>query len=58
MTMSEKEIGFLLLKGLSLKEIASVRGTREKSARQQSSNIYAKVGVSGRHEFAGFFFER
>lgn len=57
LTKSEKEVGFLLLKGLSLKEIASVRDTKEKSARQQASNIYAKAGLTGRHEFAGWFFE-
>ncbi|NVJ59018.1 MAG: LuxR family transcriptional regulator [Gammaproteobacteria bacterium] len=57
LTRSESEVGFLLLKGLSLKEIASVRDTKEKSARQQASNIYAKAGLTGRHEFAGWFFE-
>ncbi|MEE4246819.1 MAG: LuxR family transcriptional regulator [Kangiellaceae bacterium] len=57
LTKSEQEVGFLLLKGLSLDEIASIRGTKEKTARQQSSNIYSKAGVSGRHEFAGWFFE-
>lgn len=57
LTNTESEIGFLLLKGLSLKEIASVRGVKEKTSRQQASNIYAKAGVAGRHEFAGWFFE-
>jgi len=53
----ESEVGFLLLKGLSLKEIASFRNVKEKTTRQQASNIYAKAGVTGRHEFAGWFFE-
>ncbi|NVJ49848.1 MAG: LuxR family transcriptional regulator [Gammaproteobacteria bacterium] len=57
LTDSEQEIGFLLLKGLSLSEIALLRGVKEKSTRQQASNIYGKAGVSGRHEFAGWFFE-
>ncbi len=57
LSKSEIETGFLLLKGLSLKEIASVRDVKEKTARQQASNIYAKAGVAGRHEFAGWFFE-
>lgn len=57
LSKSEVEIGFLLLKGLSLKEIASIREVKEKSTRQQASNIYAKAGFTGRHEFAGWFFE-
>ncbi|WMS86428.1 helix-turn-helix transcriptional regulator [Pleionea litopenaei] len=57
LTETEQEIGFLLLKGLSLKEIASIRDVKEKSTRQQASNIYSKAGVTGRHEFAGWFFE-
>jgi DNA-binding CsgD family transcriptional regulator len=57
LTKSEQEVGFLLLKGLSLKEIADVRDVKEKTVRQQASNIYTKAGVTGRHEFAGWFFE-
>ena len=57
LTKSEVETGFLLLKGLSLKEIAEVRTVKEKTARQQASNIYTKAGLAGRHEFAGWFFE-
>ncbi len=57
LTKSEMEVGFLLLKGLSLKEIADIRDIKEKSTRQQASNIYAKANVAGRHEFAGWFFE-
>ena len=57
LSQSEFEIGYLLLKGLSLKEIASVRNVKEKTTRQQASNIYTKSGVAGRHEFAGWFFE-
>lgn len=54
---SEKEIGLLLLKGLSLKEIALLRGTTEKTVRQQASAIYQKAGISGRHAFAAWFIE-
>ncbi|WP_246128530.1 helix-turn-helix transcriptional regulator [Pleionea sediminis] len=57
LTKSEKDVGFFLLKGLSLKEIAAIRNVKEKSVRQQASNIYSKAGVAGRHEFAGWFFE-
>lgn len=57
LTVSEKEVAFLLLKGLSLKEIASARNTSEKTARAQSIAIYAKAGVNGRSELSAFFLE-
>jgi len=57
LTASEKEVAFLLLKGLSLKEIATARSTSEKTARAQSIAIYAKAGVSGRSELSAFFLE-
>lgn len=57
LTASEKEVTFLLLKGLSLKEIAEIRQTTEKTARVQSTAIYAKSGLSGRSELAAFFLE-
>ncbi len=57
LTIAEKEVTFLLLKGLSLKEIAEIRKTTEKTARAQSVAIYAKAGLSGRSELAAFFLE-
>lgn len=57
LTESEKEVVFLLLKGLSLKEIADVRQTHEKTARAQSISAYAKAGLAGRSELAAFFLE-
>ncbi|MEA3405890.1 MAG: LuxR C-terminal-related transcriptional regulator [Pseudomonadota bacterium] len=57
LTKSEKEVALLLLKGLTLDEIASVRETREKTVRQQASNLYKKAGIAGRHELVAFFFE-
>jgi DNA-binding NarL/FixJ family response regulator len=56
-TPSERDVGLLLLKGLSFEEIASVRETKEKTVRQQATAIYRKSGLSGRHEFAAWFFE-
>jgi DNA-binding NarL/FixJ family response regulator len=56
-TPSEKEVALLLLKGLSFDEIASVRDTKEKTVRQQATAIYRKSGLTGRHEFAAWFFE-
>ena len=43
LTTSEKDVGWLLLKGLSLKEIAAIRKTLEKTVRQQASSIYKKA---------------
>jgi DNA-binding NarL/FixJ family response regulator len=57
LTASEQQVALLLLKGLSFKEIAAVRDTREKTVRQQASTIYAKSGVDGRHAFAAWFLE-
>jgi len=57
LTSSESEVGWLLLKGLSLKEIAIVRNTLEKTVRQQASSIYKKAGVAGRHAFSAWFIE-
>jgi len=57
LTESERDVGQLLLKGFSLKEIALLRGTTEKTIRQQASSIYQKSGVSGRHAFSAWFLE-
>lgn len=57
LTSAEKEIAFLLLKGLSFKEIAPVRGTSERTVRQQALAVYAKSGLAGRAELAAFFLE-
>ncbi len=54
---SEKEVGWLLLKGLSLQEIANLRETKEKTVRQQASSIYKKAGINGRHTFSAWFIE-
>ena len=54
---AEKEVAFLLLKGLSLKEIADVRATAEKTARAQSAAIYSKSGLAGRSDLSAFFLE-
>jgi len=57
LTESEKDVGWLLLKGLSLKEIALIRNTLEKTVRQQASAIYKKSGLNGRHTFSAWFIE-
>ncbi len=57
LSLAEQEIAVLLLKGISLKEIASIRGTGERTVRQQAAQIYSKAGLSGRAELSAFFLE-
>ena len=57
LTPAEKEVGFLLLKGLTLKEIADIRNTRLKTVQQQSQSIYQRTGLASRSELAAFFLE-
>lgn len=53
----EKDVALLLIKGLTMKEIADVRNTHEKTVRQQASGIYRKASLSGRQELSAFFLE-
>lgn len=57
LSAAEKEVALLLLKGLSHKEIAIIRNTSERTARQQSQALYEKSGLSGRADLAAFFLE-
>jgi DNA-binding CsgD family transcriptional regulator len=57
LTAAEKEIALFLVKGLSTSEIASIRNKSEKTISNQSSAIYKKTDVTGRHELAALFFE-
>lgn len=54
---AEKEVGLLLLKGLSHREIAQARSVTEATARQQARAVYRKAALSGRHDLAAFFLE-
>lgn len=57
LSQSQQQIALLLLKGLSFNEIAAIRDTKEKTVRQQASEIYKKADVAGRHAFSAWFFE-
>jgi DNA-binding NarL/FixJ family response regulator len=57
LTQAETEVGFLLLKGFSLQEIADIRTTKIKTVQQQSQSIYQKTGLASRSELAAFFLE-
>lgn len=57
LTEAEREVALLLLKGLSLKEIAAVRATSERTIRAQAQSLYSKAGLSGRASLSAFFLE-
>lgn len=57
LTAAEAEVGLLLLKGLSLGEIANLRIASERTVRDQARSIYRKAGVAGRTELSAFFLE-
>jgi len=57
LSQSEQEVAMLMLKGMNFQEIATIRETKEKTARQQASSIYAKSGLQGRHELSAWFIE-
>jgi DNA-binding CsgD family transcriptional regulator len=57
MTAAEREIGLLILKGLSHKEVASLRGTSEATVRQQAQSIYQKANLPGKTAFSAYFLE-
>ena len=54
---AEREVGILLLKGLSLKDVAAARQTTERTSRQQALALYHKAGLAGRAELSAFFLE-
>ena len=54
---AEREVGLLLLKGLSHREVAATRSTSETTIRQQALSIYRKSGLRNRSELSAFFLE-
>ena len=57
LTPAEREVGLLLLKGLSHKEVADVRSTSEPTVRQQALMVYRKSGLRNRSDLSAFFLE-
>jgi DNA-binding NarL/FixJ family response regulator len=57
MTAAEQDVGLLILKGLSHKEIATLRRTSEATVRQQAQAIYKKSGMPGKTAFCAYFLE-
>ena len=57
LTPAEADIAGLMLKGVSLRDIARLRHTSETTIRQQAQGVYRKSGLSGRAELAAYFLE-
>lgn len=57
LTPAERQVGLLLLKGLSHREAAAVRKVSERTVRQQAQEVYRKAGLTGRSELSAFFLE-
>ncbi len=57
LTPAERDVGILLLKGLSHKEVADIRKTSERTVRQQARELYRKADVGGRAELSAWFLE-
>jgi DNA-binding CsgD family transcriptional regulator len=54
---SETEIARFTIKGLSITEIARLRGTSEGTIKAQNNAVYRKAGVNGRAQLLGLFVE-
>jgi DNA-binding CsgD family transcriptional regulator len=57
LTPSERDVAWFTIKGLSIAEIARMRGTSEGTIKAQSNAIYRKAGVSGRTQLLSLFLE-
>jgi len=57
LTPAEGEVGLLMLKGFSHREIAALRGTTEATVRHQARVVYQKSGMPGRSAFCAYFLE-
>ena len=57
LTEAEADVAGLMLKGLSHKEIATLRGSAEATVRQHAAAVYRKSGLSSRAQLTAFFLE-
>ncbi len=58
LSAAESDVAWFILKGLSLHEIADLRGTSERTVRQQAHTVYVKSGVRGRCDLAGHILDQ
>lgn len=57
LTAAERDVAGLILKGMSLKDIAAARATSQATIRQQARSVYGKAGLTGRAELSAYFLE-
>lgn len=57
LTKAEAEVAGLLLKGLSVKEIAEVRQSTEQTVRSQCSSLYRKSKLENRSQLSSYFLD-
>ncbi len=57
LTGSERDVAMFTLKGMTIPEIAALRGSAEGTVKSHLNAIYRKAGVSGRGALLGLFIE-
>ena len=57
LTPAERDVALMAIKGLSIAEIAGVRGAAEGTVKAQCNRIYKKAGVTGRQQLLALFVE-
>ncbi|MEZ4219870.1 MAG: helix-turn-helix transcriptional regulator [Polyangiaceae bacterium] len=52
LSAAEREVAMLVIRGLSNRQIAAARGTKERTVANQIASIFRKLGVGSRVELA------
>lgn len=55
LSLAERDVAMLSIKGLSIAEIAELRQTKQGTIKAQSAAVYRKAGVSGRLQLLSYF---
>jgi len=57
LTPAEKDVALFAIKGISIADIAAMRGVSEGTVKAQTNAIYRKAGVSGRPQLLSLFID-
>jgi DNA-binding CsgD family transcriptional regulator len=57
LTKSESDVALFIIKGMSMKEIAEIRGSNESTVKQQANSIYKKSHLEGRKHLTAYFLD-
>lgn len=57
LTLAETDVALFIIKGFSLEEISELRGTSERTVRDQAASIYHKAKLKNRIELSAYFLE-